>query len=363
MVKKKLLFISSHLPSNQVPQAGQKIANEKIKQFSDEYDVHLVAFYNETEEPYVSEYSNEYCTSIKLYKVTLLSRIIGIFLKILMPVRTSSRYNLSANKYIKLLSSDEGFCQIHFEFTSSLVYLKTVLNSGKLLTVTEHDLTYQSFERKVLNKKGFLRFLLKIESIRQKKWEIISLSRMDKIFLLNRKDFDLLLDENISRNNLEIVPPQISDSFKNVNRSSIEKGSILFWGAMSREENVDGVLWFCNDILPRIIKKSPYSKLYIVGASPDSRVESLRSSSVVVTGFVENPIEFFEKCHVAVAPLRMGAGVKIKVLESLEAKIPVVASSVGGEGIEASGLYIVDDEQAFADKVLELFEFEGCERF
>ena len=53
-----------------------------------------------------------------------------------------------------------------------------------------------------------------------------------------------------------------------------------------------------------------------------------------VTGYVEDPSDIFATLDVAVAPLRLGSGVKIKVFETIDMGIPTVVSPVGGEGIE-----------------------------
>ena len=71
---------------------------------------------------------------------------------------------------------------------------------------------------------------------------------------------------------------------------------------------------------------------------------------------------YYKKCHIVIAPLRQGAGIKIKVLEALTCGIDVVATGVGGEGITHPQLHIVNNEIDFANKICELFRFitEKC---
>jgi glycosyltransferase involved in cell wall biosynthesis len=57
---------------------------------------------------------------------------------------------------------------------------------------------------------------------------------------------------------------------------------------------------------------------------------------VQVTGFVEDLTEYYASARVALAPLLSGAGVKFKVLDALAQGVPVVATTIGAEGIASS---------------------------
>ena len=74
-------------------------------------------------------------------------------------------------------------------------------------------------------------------------------------------------------------------------------------------------------------------KFYIVGSKPSEKIKSLASEDIIVTGFVEDPKDYFNIMDISVIPLRYGAGIKIKVLESLASGIPVITTDVGAEGI------------------------------
>lgn len=191
-----------------------------------------------------------------------------------------------------------------------------------------------------------------------KKWEERKFACIERIIVLNQKDSELVKKITNDDKKIEIDYPKISEAFYSVIRSpeKIENGAILFWGAMNRKENEDAILWFYENIFPDIQKKIPSSKLYIVGANPTEKIKQLSSDHIIVTGFINNPLCYFEKAQVSVVPLRHGAGIKIKVLEALAAKIPVVSTSVGAEGILSSDglLHITDDVKSFSKKVIEL---------
>ena len=161
------------------------------------------------------------------------------------------------------------------------------------------------------------------------------------------------MEEKIEK--IEVVFPEVDEWILTVDRSKYKEKTILFLGAMNRFENQDAIMWFVKDILPLLINKIPDIKLYIVGGNPPENILKLASDNVIVTGFVDSLQEYFEKVHIAVVPLRYGAGVKIKTLETLAAKIPTISTEIGAEGIpENKNLYVANTEENFFEVIKSL---------
>jgi len=104
---------------------------------------------------------------------------------------------------------------------------------------------------------------------------------------------------------------------------------------MNRRENEDAVIYFATEVLPGVAKVFPQVRFYVVGTNPSKRVRGLGSKDprIVVTGYVERPSTYFRRAALAVAPLRLGGGIKVKVLECLAHGLPMVLSPVAAEGI------------------------------
>ena len=139
--------------------------------------------------------------------------------------------------------------------------------------------------------------------------------------------------------------------------SFIKRPSIVFTGTMDFRPNVDGVLWFCQEILPHLRRRVPDLRLYIVGKRPNRAVRRLVSEYVTVTGAVEDVRPYFKHASVCVVPLRMGGGTRLKVLEAMASGTPVVSTNVGIEGLDVrDGVHalLADDPAGFASRVLEL---------
>lgn len=135
-----------------------------------------------------------------------------------------------------------------------------------------------------------------------------------------------------------------------------EPGRLLFTGTLDYAPNAEAVRWFATEVLPRVRARRADARLTVVGRNPPA---DLRALDVEVTGWVEDLAPYQRAAAVVVAPLRSGGGTKLKVLEALAAGRPLVATTVGAEGIEVEDgrhLLVRDDPAGFADAVVELLD-------
>jgi sugar transferase (PEP-CTERM/EpsH1 system associated) len=134
--------------------------------------------------------------------------------------------------------------------------------------------------------------------------------------------------------------------------------AVVFTGKMDYRPNVDAVLWFAEHVWPQVLAASPQARLYIVGKSPRPPVAALTAQpSIVVTGYVAEILPYFGGADVYVAPLRVGGGTRLKVLEAMAAGLPIVSTSQGAEGIDAThnvDMLLADKPTAFAAAVAAL---------
>jgi glycosyltransferase involved in cell wall biosynthesis len=166
---------------------------------------------------------------------------------------------------------------------------------------------------------------------------------------------------------ISVVPLGVdSDHFK---PSATGNGEpiLMFSGVMDYEPNVTAVDYFCSSIFPKIRKEIPETRLLIVGRDPTPEVRHLEESvpGVTVTGFVDDIREYFDKSLIYVAPIKSGAGIKIKVLEAWAMEKPVVATSMSCDGIDVSpgqDLLVADSAAEFAKSVISLLRDENLRR-
>ncbi|WOJ98286.1 glycosyltransferase [Congregibacter brevis] len=141
--------------------------------------------------------------------------------------------------------------------------------------------------------------------------------------------------------------------------SDVSAVSIVFVGSMYYAPNVSGAVWFCREVLP-ILRSScavPIS-VNIVGFDPTSEVTQLNEIDLVrVTGGVESLDPWYANADLAIAPIHFGSGSRIKILESIAMRTPVVSTTLGAEGLNLTpeeDLLIADEPADFAKQCMRL---------
>jgi O-antigen biosynthesis protein len=169
-----------------------------------------------------------------------------------------------------------------------------------------------------------------------------------------------MLAEALPGKKIRQIPVYVYDEKEHFEIAPFEcRKHLLFVGAFSHKPNIDGVIWFSREIFPKILKKLPKTKLFIIGSNPTPEIKALQSHNILITGYItDNELErYYSECKLVVAPLRFGAGVKGKIVEALFHGIPVVTTSVGAEGMPdiENFISISDEPEDFADKVIRLY--------
>ncbi len=136
------------------------------------------------------------------------------------------------------------------------------------------------------------------------------------------------------------------------------ENALVFTGKMDFRPNVDAVLWFAEEVLPRIREHVPDVGFWVVGQRPHPRLAALRKDpAVTLTGYVEDTRPYIAGAAVYVAPLRIGGGTRLKLLEAMAMERAVVATRLGAEGYEVRDgqeLLLADDAETFAAAVVAL---------
>ena len=116
--------------------------------------------------------------------------------------------------------------------------------------------------------------------------------------------------------------------------------AIVFTGVMNYRPNVEAMVWFVEQVMPRLRARAAAPCLWIVGSNPSPAVLALAGPDVRVTGRVPDVRPYLKHAQVAVAPLQIGRGIQNKVLEAMAMGVPVVATPQAREGLDSCA----DDE-------------------
>ncbi|HUA83231.1 MAG TPA: glycosyltransferase family 4 protein [Bryobacteraceae bacterium] len=142
---------------------------------------------------------------------------------------------------------------------------------------------------------------------------------------------------------------------------------LVFVGSMDWMPNIDGIIFFLDEILPLIRRKRPQCSLTIAGRQPPASLKSRAAADPMlrVTGTVADVRPYLWSAAVSIVPLRVGGGTRLKIYESMAAKTPVVSTSIGAEGLDIHpprDIRIADTPEAFAEACLDLLDDAGLRR-
>ena len=183
--------------------------------------------------------------------------------------------------------------------------------------------------------------------------KIFSISNSDSVYLSKRYRDDI--------DKFVLNKPMIAYSTKrNKNKWTDENysHSILIVGNMNWYPTVKGIIRFIENVYYKLRETDTSLQLYIVGANPAQELYKKADidSSIIITGYVESVNDYYEKCDIAVVPIYEGTGAKLKVLEAVGNRIPVVLTQYAAkdyEGIEKAAS-VAKDDASLTELVLEL---------
>jgi glycosyltransferase involved in cell wall biosynthesis len=113
--------------------------------------------------------------------------------------------------------------------------------------------------------------------------------------------------------------------------------TIVFVGGFLHPPNVDAALWLGTEIMPHLRRESPGVRLFIVGSTPPLAVRRLAQDDIIVTGRVPLIEPFLERAAVVLAPVRLGGGMRVKVLQAMAKGKAVVTTPIGAKGLTLEG--------------------------
>lgn len=351
----KILYITSFIPRKNADQAGINVSFDIIKTIKESIkcEIDLIGLVNDNQ--YKIEDTadvKKYVRNIEFLKTTKIQKIKNVAKNLSKPPIAAVRYDNRLIDLIKSMLKSDTYDYVVCDYTQNSAYgylVKGISPNIKTILI-EHDVSFQGLERKMELCNNFIKkTFIKRQYKKLKSYEIKCIKDFDHIITLNNKDGKIISEYS----KVHILNPYIN--IMNLNKKEHEGINIMFWGAMNRIENEDAVMYFVNEIWPHVNKENV--KLYIVGSNPSAEVKKIECNNILVTGFVEDPKEVFENMDISIVPLRLGAGVKIKVLESLASGLPVITTSVGAEGIMIENnrdVLIEDDPISFAEKLNKL---------
>jgi glycosyltransferase involved in cell wall biosynthesis len=192
---------------------------------------------------------------------------------------------------------------------------------------------------------------------RLKRYEAYVMSQVDHTIAMSEPDRTALLAAR-PNTRITVIPNGVDLDFYRQFTGLTISHDLVFTGKMDFRPNIDAALWFGQEVLPRIQERRPGTTFAIVGQRPHARLNVLRDlPGITITGQVDDIRPYIAGATVYVAPLRVGGGTRLKLLEAMAMSRAIVATNVGAEGFpvtDGQELLLADSPENFAQRVLEL---------
>jgi glycosyltransferase involved in cell wall biosynthesis len=266
------------------------------------------------------------------------------------------------------LTSEERYDLVIMEYWYTAP-LKNLVRGGASTALLIHDAAFVEDERRAKIERNALKRTWLSLFHRFKKWEeLSSIGRFENVFALSSADVRHIVQEgrglgSVSFRKIPISVVERSEDLPSAPPLTLSRPSLYFIGNLRRYNNYDAVIYFLEEIYPHLIDQLGEVDFAVVGGyTPHIRSQLLGMAPVHLMGYVDDIQSGLASYSVCVAPLRIGSGIKIKILEAFMLGKPVVTSSVGAEGIDFYDEHpwaVQDRPEAFAREVVRLLTEKG----
>jgi polysaccharide biosynthesis protein PslH len=356
----KILFLTYKLPHSQVI-GGNRIVFHRIRYLAQQgHSVGLISYTNKEtskEVETLQEYLAEMHTR-RLPRRNIFSRLFHDYIVTSRPALVWKLYSEWMLKKVADVVEDGQYDVVISEFSEMGQFLyKNPYLSAVNTVISCHRCVTDSYEKyrdmDEVSLKQHLKSLPQLIGL--EKYEFDMYRSVDRVLVFTPQDRFIM--QHYAPDLAVSVAPAGVDVEDILNHPPIPKEPIiLMTGYMRDPANEDGVWWFVNHVWPQVKEHYPEVKFYIVGADPGPRIYKAvgHDPKIIVTGQVEDLSPYRNRARMLVSPVRLGSGVRTKVLEAMAFGLPVVSTSLGVAGIDAQtgvNCLIADTPDLFAQSV------------
>lgn len=168
------------------------------------------------------------------------------------------------------------------------------------------------------------------------------LATFDASIFVSEDEKSLLTTDSKLRDKIHVVTNGVDTSVYHPGQNTAERPSttsptFLFTGVMNYLPNENAVIWFAKTVWPLAVEKYPQAQFIIAGMQPSKSVTKLgQQKGIVVTGFVEDILPYYQESDLMVAPFKVARGIQNKVIQALASGLPVITSTEGAAGISCT---------------------------
>jgi glycosyltransferase involved in cell wall biosynthesis len=251
------------------------------------------------------------------------------------------------------------------QFLSSNMAQYSRFVRGAPAVVTALELTFLAYHRRMAAARGIERIQAKLDWLRMLRFETAAFRRTGNVIAVSGREARII-SAVAPRARVTAIPPGVDHEQLTWRPRHPIEGRVLYLGHMEHLPNLDGLIFLYSDIWPRVRQSCPAARLLIAGkgtreqlgrVSPDVLAAMEHDGSVEIAGFVPDLAGALDSAAAMAAPLRLGSGVRNKVIEAMAAGLPVVTTRRGAEGLSVTDdreLLLADDGESCARQLVRL---------
>jgi len=227
------------------------------------------------------------------------------------------------------------------------------------VTLFQHNVEALIWKRRLAQaKRPLQRAYIGLQARRMERFEGEVCRAVQSIIAVSEQDA-AIMRRDYGAADVSAVPTGVDVDYFRRPAPADAKADLVFVGSMDWMPNIDGAVWFVNEVLPLIRKHAPDCTLAIAGRRPAAEIQELArvDSRITVTGTIPDVRPWVWGAKAAIVPLRVGGGTRIKIYEAMAAGTPVVSTSIGAEGLDVRDgetILLADDAAGFAEACVSL---------
>lgn len=362
----KILMLTPYLPFPD-SSGGQIRSYNLIRNLSKKHKITLFSLIKDDEERKFIPELEKYCTKVKVFKRSKSPWTIrNILLTGFGPYPFLVIRNLSPKEKdaVKEEIKSTKYDLIHAETFYVMPHIPETKIPILLVEQTIEYLVYKHFVNGIKN--PILRLLLSIDVAKLKFWETSFWKKADGVVAVSDADKKEML-KLVPDLDVGLVPNGVNLDFFKVKGSWHEKNPrILFVANFKWLQNVEAAELLLNQVFPVIHRKNPSVKVWIVGQHIPESILKRKSENIIVDNLKEDDQESIRNAYYEstafVSPLRGPGGTRLKHFAAMVAKLPLITTSVGAEGLGAThgeNIIVQDSPVSLAEATLEIIGSEA----
>lgn len=364
----KILMLVPFLPNTSMS-GGQTRWFNIIKYLSESHEITLFSLIkNDSEKRFIPELE-KYCKKVRVFRRpkspwTARNMILTVFSPY--PLLVIRNFSFEERRAIKKELTENKYDLIHAE----TFYVMPHIPKTKIPSImVEQTIEYQVYKHYVDHEVPWiLRPLFMIDVMKLRYWELYFWKKTERLVAVSDEDRKVMmkLDPAIK---VDVIPNGVDvDHYSSKKFKKLEPKRLLY-GVTNFEwlQNIEAVNMLVGEVWPRIRKKVPHVKLWVVGRMIPQKINKLAKmrSDIEVTESIEEAREAYGTASIMVTPIKGAGGTRLKVLEAMAAGLPIVSTSVGvaGLGLTAGKHALVSDTAVgMAREAVRLLEDEELAR-